>query len=127
MLQACGRVELVPGLHLRNPLDSHSSLLTRARDPTEHSLLANQKVARHLEYPGDLSAGQRKGKLAEELHVVIFFVKWLLRHLSTCPTVAACEPVNLNCPMQQGYRVDPGKSELWGVTSTKSDVYSSWK
>lgn len=106
MLQARGRVELVPGLHLQNPLDSHSSLLTRARDPTEHSLLENQKVARHSGCPGDLSAGQRKGKAAEELHVVIFFVKWLLRHLSTWPTVAAREPVSLNCPMQQGYRMD---------------------
>lgn len=106
MLQARGRVEPVPGLHLQNPLDSHSSLLTRARDPTEHSLLENQKVARHSGYPGDLSAGQRKGKVAEELHVVIFFVKWLLRHLSTWPTVAAREPVSLNCPMQQGHRMD---------------------
>lgn len=115
MLQACSRVELGAWSAPLTPtgLLTHLCLLGQGI-PQNILCWRIRKVARHSEYPGDLSAGQRKGKVAEELHVVIFFVKWLLRHLSTCPRVAACEHVSPNCPVQQGYRID---RQIWAVGS----------
>lgn len=124
-LRARGRVELGARSAPQNidPTPTHLRWLVSARDPTKYPLLENEGSARHWERPGNLCAGQRKGKVAEKLYVLILLVKWLLsQHVSVSTFTVLCNKgygaacVNPTCRESLGQKPDVSATEKWNAS-----------